>query len=465
MNKILLGCALWIILLDLTTAVKLRDDGDVDNDDDSEGSQDLYSPLPSGPVAPAATVSMAASLNRFGSQEHAGAPAPAAAVPAADSKKEENPTQAAQASADAKNAHSAAESAKQAATVANKVAAHSVHITEHAKSALEDAHDALHKARVDSAGLSDGQKQSLKKAEAQLREATKKAEYGQVKNAKYIKADVDNKKLQKMEDKMSKIKQDKNMIKKRSNDDELDAMKNEIEELRKQLKEKEGNQAEDDAALKDLEDELKEMKKEKKDTKSHDEMKAEIEHLRAEIKSMEDKKANVEYVIPAEKKEPKVHLLPKKHHHKEVNEEQVERYDVKINPIAKDVMEKEETEEPTPVEEKGIDIDTAMPYGDLEPFGREDTAQELTESSVKESDGMVDQLERAEVAEEKRSVFRALTRLRGAAITSFDGVARSQTGNIDEYNKVHKWRKVHPLHHLADEESDISKWAFPDNAD
>jgi hypothetical protein len=121
--------------------------------------------------------------------------------------------------------------------------------------------------------------------------------------------------------------------------------------------------------------------------------------------------------------------------------------------------------EDTPVREDGIDIDTAMPYGELEPFGREDTAQELTEQSVKESDEMVDQLERAEVAEEKRAVFRALTRLRGAAITSFDGIARSQTGNIDEYNKLHKWRRTHPLHHLADEESDISKWAFPDNAD
>jgi len=118
-----------------------------------------------------------------------------------------------------------------------------------------------------------------------------------------------------------------------------------------------------------------------------------------------------------------------------------------------------------PVRETGIDIDTAMPYGELEPFGREDTAQELTEDSVRESDEMVDQLERAEVAEEKRAVFRALTRLRGAAITSFDGIARSQTGNIDEYNKLHKWRRTHPLHHLADEESDISKWAFPDNAD
>jgi len=129
------------------------------------------------------------------------------------------------------------------------------------------------------------------------------------------------------------------------------------------------------------------------------------------------------------------------------------------------LVAKDASADVTPVQEKGIDVDTEMPYGELEPFGREDTAQELTESSIKESDEMVDQLERAEVAEEKRAVFRALTRLRGAAITSFDGIARSQTGNIDEYNKTHKWRKTHPLHHLADEESDISKWAFPDNAD
>lgn len=112
-----------------------------------------------------------------------------------------------------------------------------------------------------------------------------------------------------------------------------------------------------------------------------------------------------------------------------------------------------------------IDVDTQMPFGELEPFGREDTAQELTEQSVKESDSMVDQLERAEVSEEKRAVFRALTRLRGEAITSFDGIARSQTGNIDEYSKTNKWRQAHPLHHLANEESDVTKWAFPDKAD
>jgi len=124
-----------------------------------------------------------------------------------------------------------------------------------------------------------------------------------------------------------------------------------------------------------------------------------------------------------------------------------------------------EDAEPTAAAAAPMEIDTEMPYGELEPFGREDTAQELTDQSIQESDEMVDQLERAEVAEEKRAVFRALTRLRGAAITSFDGIARSQTGNIDEYNHLHKWRETHPLHHLADEESDVSKWAFPDNAD
>lgn len=111
------------------------------------------------------------------------------------------------------------------------------------------------------------------------------------------------------------------------------------------------------------------------------------------------------------------------------------------------------------------EVDMAMPYGDLEPFGREDTAQELTASSIRESDAMVDQLERAEVAEEKRAVFRALTRLRGAAITSYDGIARSQTGNIDEYARSNQWRKVHPVRHLAQDEADVGKWAFPENSD
>jgi len=319
------------------------------------------------------------------------------------------------AKADAKKAKEAAAVAKQAAVVANKVAKHSIKVTGHAKKALKHALGALHDARVESAGLAGHQKESLKKAEAHLREATKTAEYGRLKKVK----DAQDLKKEKM-------RQD---LKKSKGLSEREQMRREIQGMRRQLKEKNIDDKGIDAALDALEADL-----EKSNGPVDDESKAELERLRQLVDSLD--------VVP--KEQPAKKLVVKK-------------------PVAKSLSDDEEI--PTPVEEKGIDIDTQMPYGDLEPFGREDTAQELTEKSISESDGMVDQLERAEVAEEKRSVFRALTRLRGAAITSFDGVARSQTGNIDEYNKVHQWRKGHPLHHLADEESDVSKWAFPDNAD
>jgi len=108
---------------------------------------------------------------------------------------------------------------------------------------------------------------------------------------------------------------------------------------------------------------------------------------------------------------------------------------------------------------------SSLPFSDLEPFGREEKAQQLTESSIKESNKMVDQIEKAEVAETKRSVFRALTRLRGAAVASFDGVANAQVGNIDTYAKDHQYRDQHDVKHLADEEDDVETWAFPSNAD
>jgi len=427
-----------------------------------EQQEKASAPASKKTIVPINPVSMASSLNHFG-QQHFAAPAPAQAAEPA-----QGPTKEAQVTADAKNAHIAAETAKNAAKVANKVAVRSVHLTEHAQSALKDAQEALHKARVNTAGMSDRQRSSLKAAEAKLKEATKRAEYGKVKNAKYVKAEVENKKLQKLERKMDKIKKTRKV----KDNSELEAMRKEIDDLRKELKKKEGDKAEDDAMLQELQDQIKQMEKEdaKEDAstkKSHDELKAEIERLRAEIKSMDDDQGKVIYNLPsAEKKEsPVVDKAPKKAQKPEQKE--VEKYNVKMKPLEQDEQQEEieDKGDATPVEQKGIDIDTAMPYGDLEPFGREDTAQELTENSIQESDAMVDQLEKAEVAEEKRSVFRALTRLRGAAITSFDGVARSQTGNIDEYNKIHKWRETHPLHHLADEESDISKWAFPEDAD
>eukprot|EP00933_Yihiella_yeosuensis_P016827 TRINITY_DN1422_c0_g1_i1.p1 TRINITY_DN1422_c0_g1~~TRINITY_DN1422_c0_g1_i1.p1 ORF type:complete len:234 (+),score=64.59 TRINITY_DN1422_c0_g1_i1:120-821(+) len=132
--------------------------------------------------------------------------------------------------------------------------------------------------------------------------------------------------------------------------------------------------------------------------------------------------------------------------------------------LAKPEVEKKEDEK----EEKKDEISNSaakVPFGDLEAFGREDTAKELTEVSRDQSNAMVDQLERAEVAEEKRSVFRALTRLRGVTITSFDGIAKSQVNNIVSYAKKNKFREQHPLKTLAEEESDVSKWAFPNKAD
>jgi len=327
------------------------------------------------------------------------------------------PSPAASAELHAKDAKKAAKVAKQAAKVANKVAAHSIKVTGHAKKALKHALGALHDARVDSQGLDKGQKASLKKAEAQLREATKTAEHGELKKIKDTE-DSQKKNMQK------ELDGSKGMS-------ERAQMREDIEELRKQLKEKNIDDPEINKALDELEADLNASK-----GPVNDESKAELERLRHSIESLDAAQAPVPVADNAAAGD-----------------------DTAAQPSAG------AQQDVTPIEEKGIDIDTQMPYGDLEAFGREDTAQELTEQSIKESDDMVDQLERAEVAEEKRAVFRALTRLRGAAITSFDGVARSQTGNVDEYNKIHKWRKTHPLHHLADEESDVSKWAFPDNAD
>lgn len=109
----------------------------------------------------------------------------------------------------------------------------------------------------------------------------------------------------------------------------------------------------------------------------------------------------------------------------------------------------------------GTGASAGMPYPDLEVFGRADTAAELTRASISESNKMIDQIERAEVAETKRSVYRSLTRLRGAATAAFDGVARSQVGNIDQYAADNRFLDKNSVRHLAKEEADTEKWAFP----
>jgi len=390
-----------------------------------------------------------------------------------------------EAGVDAINAHNAANSAGEAANVAAKVATHSADINFHAQSALKKAQDVLKEARAGAGGLAVDQKELLTRAETNLAKATKAVTYnvGEVRyvNSKSVATGETSSdaaaEREQLENKLAKLQSGLDTkhqtVEVLRSENELAAMELQIADLKRQVAEKQSlngatqRNHEVEATAKELaeleamvkEQEIAEAKHQVKVTE-HDELKIELEKLRERVAGLENNRSPAQadtgtlvYEIPAAKHVPLRTV--------ETGDDSAS---VEGAPEA-GVEPEAEGGESTPVQEKGIDIDTAMPYGELEPFGREDTAQELTEDSVRESDEMVDQLERAEVAEEKRAVFRALTRLRGAAITSFDGIARSQTGNIDEYNKLHKWRRTHPLHHLADEESDISKWAFPDNAD
>merc|ERR1711981_1289644 len=63
---------------------------------------------------------------------------------------------------------------------------------------------------------------------------------------------------------------------------------------------------------------------------------------------------------------------------------------------------------------KEMTHDLEMNFNKIAPFGKEDTAKELQDHAAKTQDTLVDAVENAEVAEIKRAVFRALTRLRAA---------------------------------------------------
>eukprot|EP00440_Ansanella_granifera_P004543 gb/GFBE01004925.1/.p1 GENE.gb/GFBE01004925.1/~~gb/GFBE01004925.1/.p1 ORF type:complete len:139 (+),score=44.49 gb/GFBE01004925.1/:1-417(+) len=92
----------------------------------------------------------------------------------------------------------------------------------------------------------------------------------------------------------------------------------------------------------------------------------------------------------------------------------------------------------------------------IAPFGKEDTATELQDQASKTQDTLVDAVENAEVAEIKRAVFRALTRLRAASIKEFDTIARLETQSIDAYNDAHHYRSENPLEHLHEDEQPVN---------
>eukprot|EP00401_Gymnodinium_catenatum_P045244 CAMPEP_0117522580 /NCGR_PEP_ID=MMETSP0784-20121206/34280_1 /TAXON_ID=39447 /ORGANISM="" /LENGTH=206 /DNA_ID=CAMNT_0005318655 /DNA_START=73 /DNA_END=693 /DNA_ORIENTATION=+ len=93
----------------------------------------------------------------------------------------------------------------------------------------------------------------------------------------------------------------------------------------------------------------------------------------------------------------------------------------------------------------------------ITPFGREDTGKALQNLAASTQDTLVDAVENAEVAEIKRAVFRALTRLRAAEIKEFDTIARLETQAIDEYNDVHHYRAENPIDYIHSNEITVKE--------
>jgi hypothetical protein len=412
----------------------------------------------------------------------------------------------------------------------------------HAQEALKHAHGALHEAQTDTEGLTEGQQESLQKADAELKIATKKLEVEELGQEEWVhdtlqhaeddaRAHAATTNLEKqLHDLEVKISMESDPIVKKQLGNEMATLKHQME-VQKQAEleqkgymESMGEMKDDIAQMEQQVDSLNDINELRSKINSLDpghpqqtfganlsidsvgsaptvttKTTVEVENFAKDLDELQDMLKGLEYQHengapddPARNKELADELARLRTSIAESIQRQEGEFEAEHlaktgdfvpvgtggKPVhfAPEGVETGDVPFPsagvgpyskTPVSRSStsLDIDTEMPYGELEPFGREDTASELTEASLRESDKMVDQIEKAEVAEEKRAVFRALTRLRGAAITSYDGVARSQTGNIDEYNHLHKWRETHPLHHLADEEADVSKWAFPDNAD
>ena len=93
-----------------------------------------------------------------------------------------------------------------------------------------------------------------------------------------------------------------------------------------------------------------------------------------------------------------------------------------------------------------------MNFNKIAPFCKEDTAKELQDHAAQTQDPLVDAVENAEVAEVKRTVFRALPQLRAATMKEFDNIARLKTQAIHAYNDGHQYRAKNPLTHLNDDE-------------
>jgi len=128
-----------------------------------------------------------------------------------------------------------------------------------------------------------------------------------------------------------------------------------------------------------------------------------------------------------------------------------------LQPLFLEVAQRRRAAPPAEEEElaKEMTHDLEMNFNKIAPFGKEDTAKELQDHAAKTQDTLVDAVENAEVAEIKRAVFRALTRLRAATIKEFDTIARLETQAIDAYNDAHHYRAENPLAHLHEDEAPV----------
>lgn len=416
----------------------------------------------------------------------------------------------------AAKARNAVKAAQDAAANANQVASQSVHINDQTRAALDEARGALRDARAQAHGLSKEQHQQLKDAEKKLLDATHNAEFGRLRQAEYLKAQgrlratiTKTSKAEESSVKESNIRKLEKALNTSQSTaqselgylrQELDVLRQKLAEMRADALAKGGTYVDDASTIEEYDDTtLDHAEKSAEDLEnkiknaehsglkmSTDEVKAKIEKLRETVARLEFKPTppivrehgELHIAIPKATPPPKDkgairYEMPVK---KSIAPLPIRELDnVPLHTIPKKYMRTARLIEfknasavsaaPSPAQAVGSFDTVEMPTEDLEPFGRENTAQELTEASIRESNAMVDQIERAEIAEEKRAVHRALTRLRGAAIANFDGVARAQTRNIDGYAKNNRWSAEHKLKHLADEERDVSKWAFPENAD
>jgi len=372
-----------------------------------------------------------------------------------------------------------------AASLANKVVDNAKNLAEGARKSLEHAHEAIKKVRTGTEGLNAEAHSQLAKADESLELATAKADFEALEEAEWAAGVADQTGSDRAT--VDALRAEIDQMESTASEYATPAQQEEFNKLKASVSASlDGQTSTAHESLGGLQDDLDQASHQLETSADIDALNARLdgeapahssarEDLERQLQEAQDK---LDDLTPEEGEDP-----PSPEEIAEV-EDEIRRIQ---EDIAQHVMEEENdlpesadassasadeatsasADEATSASASGgeLDVNGNLPFEQLEPFGREDTAQELTDSSVMESDGMVDQIEKAETAEEKRAVFRALTRLRGAAIASFDGIAHAHTANIDEYAHTHKWRDDHPLHHLASEENDVKSWAFPTNAD